>query len=221
MTAKQEKARTSEKVHTPTTASLRKVQFGAITKQKPDSRTPYPVLPDPQRQYAAIAARIIERSAQVAALEGALELDKAELKTLATPFYFTHASGKVEVPSSIAVLCAAGTVLVTYQNRYGKLESEEPLLPILGEHIGRFFRQGFALEIEGDKLPADRTQALLDELQGLFAKYQASEALKVKEGIRPLPDFHTLRHTALTPEQNLAVNQVCPIIATVKAKAHS
>jgi hypothetical protein len=77
------------------------------------------------------------------------------------------------------------------------------------------------LEIDGDKLPADRTQALLDELQGLFAKYQASEALKVKEGIRPLPDFHTLRHTALTPEQNLAVNQVCPIIAMVKAKAHS
>jgi hypothetical protein len=60
----------------------------------------------------------------------------------------------------------------------------------------------------------------LDELHGLFAKYQASEALKVKEGIRPLPNFHTLRHRALSPEQNLAVNQVCPIIAMVKAKTH-
>jgi hypothetical protein len=219
MAVKQEKARLQ--THTATPVSLRKIHFGAIAKQKPDSRTPCPVLPDPQGQYAAMAARIIERSAQVEALAGALELDKAELKTLATPFYFTHASGKLEVPGSIAVLCATGTVLVIYQNRYGKLDSEEPLRPILGEHLGRFFRQGFALEIDGDKLPADQTQALLDELQGLFAKYQAGEALQVKEGIRPLPDFHTLRHTALTPEQNLAVNQVCPIIAMVKAKARS
>jgi len=219
MAVKQEKVRLQ--AHTATPASLRKIHFGAIPKQKPDSRSPCPVLPDAQGQYAAMAARIIERSGQVEALAGALELDKAELKTLATPFYFTHASGKLEVPSSVAVLCATGTVLVTYQNRYGKLDSEEPLRPILGEHLGRFFRQGFALEIDGDKLPADRTQALLDELQGLFAKYQASEALQVKEGIRPRPDFHTLRHTALTAEQNLAVNQVCPIIAMVKPKAHS
>jgi hypothetical protein len=43
--------------------------------------------------------------------------------------------------------------------------------------------------------------------------------LKVKEGIKPVPDFHTVRHTALTPEQNLALNQLCPIIAMIKTKA--
>jgi hypothetical protein len=89
----------------------------------------------------------------------------------------------------------------------------------LGDQTNRFFRQAFTLEINGDKLPAEQTQALLDELQALFAKFQASEALKVKEGIKPVPDFHTLRHTALSPEQNLAVDQVCPITAMVKAKA--
>lgn len=29
--------------------------------------------------------------------------------------------------------------------------------------------------------------------------------LKVKVGIKPVPDLHTVRHTALTPEQNLAL----------------
>ena len=51
---------------------------------------------------------------------------------------------------------------------------------ILGEQTGRFFRQAFTLEIAGDKLPAEQVQPLLDELQALFAKYQASEALKVR-----------------------------------------
>ena len=46
----------------------------------------------------------------------------------------------------------------------------------------------------------------------------AREALKVKEGIKPVPDFHTVRHTALSPEQNLAVDQVFPITAMVKVK---
>src|SRR5947209_667976 len=130
MPVKQEKPRLSEKTNPAAGQTLRKVQFGAITQKKPDARATYPVLPDPQGQYAAIAARIIERSGQVETLAGALTLDKAELKTLATPFYFTHSSGKVEVASSVAVLCPGGEVLVTYQNRYGKLDSEEPLRPI-------------------------------------------------------------------------------------------
>jgi len=217
MPVKQEKLRPQDKP-APTPA-LRKIQFGAIAKKKPDSRASYPLVPDPQGQYATIAARIIDRSAQLDALSGALDLDKAELKTLATPFYFTNGHGKQDVPSSVAVPCASGQVLITYQNRYGKLDSEESLLPILGQQTARFFRQAFTLEIDGDKLPAEQTQVLLGELQELFAKFQASDALKVKEGIKPVPEFHKLRHTTLSPEQNLAVDQVCPIIAMVKVKA--
>jgi len=179
----------------PACSELRKVQFGSIAKQKPDAQNKYPFLPDVQGHYATIAARIIERSIQVESLAGSLDIDKAEIKTLATPFYFSHASGKLEVPSSVAVTCPTGQLLITFQNRYGKLESEDPLLPILGKQTGRFFRQAFTLEIDGDKLPAQATQDLLDELQQLFAKYGATAALKVKESIKPVPDFHTLRHT--------------------------
>ncbi len=197
---------------------LRKLSFGAMAKKKEDAKTVYPVLPDPNGQLALIAARILERSAQVEALEGALDIDKAELKTLATPFYFGQASGKVEVSSSVTVVCPAGEVLVTFPNRYSRLESEAPLLPILGPQTGKFFRQAFTLQIDGDKLPADNAQELLDQLQQLFGRYHAAEALQVKEGIKPVPDFHTLRHTLLSPEQNLALNQVCPIVAMVKTK---
>jgi len=201
------------------TAVVPKLSFGAITKKKEGARTVYPVLPDPNGQLAIIATRIIERTAQIEALDGALCIDKSELKTLATPFYFTQASGKVEVGGSVTVLSPAGEVLITFPNRYGRLESEAPLLPILGEQAAKFFRQSFTLEIDGDKLPAANAQDLLNELQQLFARYHAAEALTVKEGIKPVPDFHTVRHTALTPEQNLALNQLCPIVAMIKTKA--
>jgi len=81
MSVKSEKPRPQEKANP---AGFRKVSFGAIAKQKSDSRTTYPLLPDPQGRYAAIAVRILERSVQVEALAGALEVDKADLKTLAT-----------------------------------------------------------------------------------------------------------------------------------------
>jgi len=199
--------------------SLHKLSFGTITKKKEEARANYPTLPDPNGQLAVMATRIIERSAQIDAWSGALELDKAELKTLATPFYFAQANGKVEVASSVTVLSPAGEVLISFPNRYGRLESESVLVPILGPQTAQFFRQAFTLEIDGDKLPADNAQELLDQLQQLFARYHAAEALKVKEGIKPVPDFHTVRHTALTPEQNLALNQLCPIIAMIKTKA--
>ncbi len=203
----------------PPAPVLSKLSFGAIAKKQEALRNHYPILPDPNGQLAVIAARIIQRAEQIEALDGALTVDKADLKTLATPFYFAQAQGKVEAASSLSVVSPAGEVLISFPNRYGRLESETALVPILGEHTAKFFRQAFTLEIDGDKLPLDKAQDLLNELQQLFGRYGATDALKVKEGIKPVPDFHTVRHTLLTPEQNLALNQHCPIIAMIKTKS--
>ena len=200
-------------------ASLRKVTFGGISKKKESATPSHPVLPDANGQLAEIAARILKRHAEVEALAGALDVDKAELKTLATPFYFQIAHGKIEIPPAVLAQCDAGQVQISFPNRYGKLESEEALEPVLGAKTGAYFRQAFAIEIDGDKLPVEHAQELLEELQALFEKYNAADALNAKEAIKPVPDFHTLRHTALTPAQNLALDQVCPIISMVKPKA--
>jgi hypothetical protein len=202
----------------PPAPVLSKLSFGAIARKKEEARNHYPVLPDPNGQLALVAARIIERAAQIEALDGALTVDKADLKTLATPFYFAQAHGKVEAATSISALSPAGEVLISFPNRYGRLDSETVLLPILGEHTAKLFRQAFTLEIVGDKLPLEKAQELLNELQQLFGRYGATDALKVKEGIKPVPDFHTVRHTLLSLEQNLTLNQLCPIIATIKTK---
>ncbi len=62
-------------------------------------------------------------------------------------------------------------------------------------------------------------QASADALYGpVFAKYGATDALEVKEGVKPIAEFHAARHLQLTPQQNLALDQACPIVAMVKTK---
>ena len=197
---------------------VRKVSFGAITKKKEDAKTQYPVLPDPTGQTTEIATRILQRTDEFEALKGALETDKAELKLLATfPFFQLH-HGKHEVPSSLSVPTPVGEVLVTFQNRYASLQSESILIPILGDDTSRYFRQSFKVEIEGDKLPAASSQELVNALQDLFTRHNALDALEVTESIKPVPEFHAARHLILTPQQNLALNDLCPIVAMVKTK---
>lgn len=203
--------------------ALKKVSFGNIAKKTEPAKTAYPLMPE-TRDSAALAARILKRTEEFEALKGALETDKAELKMLAAPHYFTANHGRHEVPSSVAVHAkdedgkVIGEVLVTFQNRYPMLPDEAAVAPILGERTGEFFRQSFELKIKGDKLPEDRTQELMDELQELFNKYNATDAIEVREGVKPTKEFHEARHLELSVEQNLQLEQACPIIAMVKTK---
>ena len=197
---------------------LRKVSFGKIATKKDETKTAYPVAPDADGKLSQIAARILERTEQFEALKGALETDKAELKFMVAPYYFQVNHGRQEIPSSVSINSPNGEVLVTFQNRYTQLPDESALLPILGGQCGTHFRQSFELKIKGDKLPSDKTQELLDRLQNLFAEFGATDALEVKEGVKPVDTFHADRHRLLTPEQNMALEQVVPIIAMVKTK---
>ena len=144
---------------------LKKVSFGKIAKKDETTKTAYPVFPDELGKASEIAARILERTEQFEALKGALETDKAELKFMVTPHYFAVNHGRHEVPSSVSVSSPQGEVLVTFQNRYPMLADETGLLPVLGERTGEFYRQSFELKIKGDKLPADKTQELMDRLR--------------------------------------------------------
>ncbi len=198
-------------------SGIKKVSFGAIgAKKEAKKTTEYPAYPDANGVAAEIVARIIERQAQFDALDGAIKTDKAELKQMVSPFYFTTNSGKVEVPSSVEVKSPKGEVLVTFQDRYTKVDSEAALISV--PFAKEYFRQAFTLEIDGDKIPAEAVEEIIAELQELFGKHNAMAALAVKETYKPVAEFHIKRHTALTPEQNLALDQVVPIVAMVKTK---
>jgi hypothetical protein len=206
----------------PAAGGLRKISF-AKPARKESTKTDYPVFSNPEdpkqaEQVFEIAARIKNRDAQIEALVGAQTTDKAELRMFVAPFYFKVNRGKAEPPSSVSIPSDAGEVLVTFQNRYAKLESEAALAPILGDQLEKWFRQAFSLSISGELLPVDKAQTIVDEIQAVLARHNAMDALDVKEQIKPVKDFHVARHTAFTPEVNLAIEQACPIVAMVKTK---
>ncbi|MGA3269112.1 MAG: hypothetical protein ABSE16_20140 [Verrucomicrobiota bacterium] len=203
-------------------SGLRKISFAKPAK-KADTKTAYPVFSEPDnpngaKQVFEIAARIKQRAEEIESLEGAQATDKAELRMFVTPFYFRVNQGKPEPPSSVSIPSEQGEVLVTFQNRYTKIESEAALQPILGDKLGEYFRQAFTLTVNGELLPGGQAQTIVDELQAVLAKYNALDALDVKEQIKPVKDFHNFRHTAFTPALNLALDAACPIVAMIKTK---
>ena len=178
----------------------------------------YPLLPDADGQVAELVGAILERAAQIEALEGALELDKSELIILAKQFYFAHYSGQMAVASSVEARSGEKVVRVGFSNSYRGTSDDAAILRVAGEEGAKFFKQSFELKIKGDLIPEASVEPLIGELQELFARYNAGAALSAKAVFKPTKEFHTARHTLFTPDENLAIDKVVPISASVKTK---
>jgi hypothetical protein len=201
-------------------AGLKKVNLGGIaTKSSSKTKTEYPVLPDPNGDVAKLVADIRRETAEMEALEGSLDIKKAELRGQAQEYYFEHYSGKHDIASSIEARADNEAVLVSFSSRYKTITDESSLIDTIGEdRTARFFRQSFELKVDGDKIPESEAENLIEELSALFARFNAGDALTAKSVIKPTAEFHTARHTALSVDENRAVDLICPIIASVKTK---
>lgn len=210
----------------PKAAGLKKVSFGGLKQKKESTKTAYPILPDPTGEIYKLAKLIKQQSQEMEALEGALEANKAEMKRLTLPGYFQMHQGRTEVPSSVACPTTEGEVLVTFSSRY-KQADEAALTSLLGdEFVATHFKQAFTITINGEKLastdPSDPdrcpAQEFVDALQSMVAQHNAAEAVTFKQEIKPTKEFHEKRHALLTPDQNVAMDGVCPMVTMVKTK---
>ena len=122
------------------------------------------------------------------------------------------------VPNAVAPLIITAAPAPAPAGRYKAMEDESAVLPLLGDRTGEFFRQAFELKVDGDKLPAAAAQEIIDGLTELLTRFGCPDALTVKSCIKPTAEFHAARHLLLQPEQNLALEQACPIVAVVKTK---
>jgi hypothetical protein len=207
-------------MQTITAPTIKKISLGGIATKKADSKPSYPALPDPCGDVAKLTSDIINESREIEAINGGLNVKKMELKGLAQRFFFNHLHGKSDIPSSVEATGINGEkIRVEFPSQYSKITDESTIIDAIGaERTAQFFRQRFELKIDGDKIPAEHAGALIDAIQTLFAEYNASDALTANEIIKPTPDFHIARHTALSVDENLAVEMACPIIAKVATK---
>lgn len=214
---------TADTAPTPAAAkpAIRKVNLGGIATTKPEKTgKEYPTLPETDDGcIAKLTEDIIVETANFEALKGSLDAKKAELRAHATPFYFSHNSGKQEIPSSVRCCSPSGNVLVTFANKYKPMTDEGVVSSIIGPDLtAKYFRQSIELKIDGDLIPADAIETVFEKLQELFAAHNCVGALTAKATIVPLESFHTERHRILTPGQNQELDLQAPISAMVKTK---
>ena len=134
---------------------------------------------------------------------------------LAKSFYFTHHAGQMAVASSIEARAGEKVVRVGFSNSYRGSADDAPILRVVGD---QFFKQSFELKIKGDMIPESAVESIIGELQDLFARHGAGAALSAKAVFKPTKDFHTARHTLFSAEQNLEIDKVVPVSASVKTK---
>lgn len=205
------------------TLNLGKVGGVAAGNKKSD----YPVLPDSNGKLAKMVDDYIDLNARKKAAEGGLKLVKGELGSsdglvpLARKFFLDTVSGKAaSVPSSIEV-CGSKegvSVLVIMQNRY-KAADEVAIGKVIGKvNLDRYFHQHFEIKVDGDKVPEASSQKLIDEMAALFAKYGCSDALSATTKVLPKEEFHTARYMALSEDQNVAVDELCPMVVAIKER---
>lgn len=202
----------------PAKTGIKKLNLGAIAQKSEKSAKAYPVLPE-NGDVARLVDSIMEHSRQLDALEGSLNVEKAELTSLAKQFYFDTNAGKTAIPSSISAKSASEEILVTFQNRYKGTNDDAAIAALIGaDNAARYFKQSFELRVNGDAIPEDAAETLIEEMQELFARHNASAALTAKAIIKPTKEFHTARHTALDQAANLELDRLVPIVAAVKTK---
>ena len=74
------------------------------------------------------------------------------------------------------------------------------------------------LSANGDLIPEAAAEEIIGELQALFARHNAGAALSAKAVFKPTKEFHAARHTLYSAEENMEIDKVVPVAASVKTK---
>jgi hypothetical protein len=201
-------------------AGLKRINLAGIATKAPAAKAAktYPELPDPDGQVAELVEGILGMSEQLEAIEGALEISKAELIALAKQFYFAHHVGQMAVASSVEAKAGDKIVRVGFSNSYRGTSDDAAILRVTGDKGAAFFKQSFELKIKGDLIPEAAAEQIICELQALFARHNAGAALSAKAVFKPTKEFHTARHTLYSAEENMEIDKVVPVAASVKTK---
>ena len=79
-----------------------------------------------------------------------------------------------------------------------------------------FLNQSF--KIKGDLIPEAAAEEIIGELQALFARHNAGAVLSAKAVFKPTKEFHTARHKLYSTNENMEIDKVVPVAASVKTK---
>lgn len=143
------------------------------------------------------------------AVEGIMKQQTEALREAAIEPFFTQNEGKA-IPQTGVMFEGEElheSALITFTKRYGTFDPSE-VKAVVGEKIvEEHFYEKLSIKIDGDKIPADKQQAVIDKLAKLFSDLGCGDAIEAKVVISPREEFHTSRHTLLTAKQNILLQK--------------
>lgn len=191
----------------------------AQTTARRGKATSYPIAPDPDGTLAQYAAKYKLAKEKFEAADAEMEQVRPRIIAGTFPFWCQYNSGKAE-HTHVSVQSPEGEIITVYQDRYLAASSAAEVQAIAGPDVLQtYFKPSFVIKIKSDALPESSvTQTLLNELIALFTKHGQAGALEFKQSVIPRKGWADIRHRVLSPEQNVQLNAVCPIVVQLKTK---
>jgi len=139
---------------------------------------------------------------------------KAQLRPHIVASFFRLFAGRALDDARLHTSTKDGTkVKLTFKDQYSKLCANLATLlnavPKAEPHV----QVVNTLKIEFEKIPAEKQQPLVDRIIAAAQELEISEGITASECVQPKPGFHAQRCMILSPEENIAFDEILPITA--------
>lgn len=153
------------------------------------------------KQLASKAKQLIAAKIKAKEIEAEIELLEAAIKPAARAKYFEANAGVPEPYQRLRL----GDTLILFSEVFAKKEEPKLAESLPPEVIDTLTDQEIKIDVDAGKVPNDKATEFVDGLLKLAARCDCSNAVAVSTVRSLTKGFNVARHTALTPEQNLAL----------------
>jgi hypothetical protein len=128
--------------------------------------------------------------------------------------FFRLFAGRALDDARLHTKTAKGTeVKLTFKDQYSKMCAKLATLlnavPKAEPHV----QVVNTLKLEFEKIPAEKQQPLVDRIIAAAQELEITEGITASECVQPKPGFHAQRCIILSPEDNVAFDEILPITA--------
>lgn len=193
---------------------MKKLNLGGInTTTSTSSKPEHPVI-----TVSGDMAELLKQFTEVAPRFKVRENQKKTINEQLAPMirgkFFETFEGRAATSSTLITQVNGMTVKLITKKAYSqKLTSEQILLGAVGPEIASSFHEATIIKLDLDKCPEDKQESFINGVVALAQTLGVTECVSAKQCIQPIPGFHEDRCRLLTPDQNLALDQVLPITA--------
>lgn len=194
------------------------LNFGGLTTQTAAKKaaTKHPIL-TLSGEGLELLGQYADRAPQFKELDklvGSKGSIKAQLRPHLVAAYFRHFAGRAIEDSRCHTATSDGReVKTTFKDAYSKMCSTLATLlnavPKAEPHVHTVN----TLKIEFDKIPAEKQQPFVDRIIAATQELEITDGVTASECVQPKPGFHAQRSIILSPEENIAFDEILPITA--------